>query len=380
MGKLLDMISDFFDPRSDERNDELESTANENLEVRENDAVGESTAEVIELSVVINFVRELESYYTNDIFKLNSDYIGNVQMSDDEIAFVKKKIAEYQAAVDLIELVKKELLQLESKLRDIFGKSSYEFYDELVEEEKESTFKNAFHIVCKLMSINVIPKLDRIIQKRLEEYKKSWEITEDVPPNTSLRLLDRNRNLETYKVCYFEKKIQIPDMEKELLPEQLMAIDQIQINHLAFDNPASGKVWIRFSTVSRKQLEYLKKSTIFPINWDAENNGICYDIVDTSVLEAYIKSMIRLLIMQDDYIVISLVNPNSEMVQQLGSIVDVDEDNKKVIVIDRMAFLSNERTGTYKDNLQFELISRKGNMKSISFKSYYGFICNFIHY
>lgn len=379
MGKLLDMISDFFDPRSDERNGELENTENENLEVRENEDTMGSTTEIIELSVVINFVRELESYYTNDIFKLNSDYIGNVQMSDDEIAFVKKKIAEYQAAVDLIELVKKQLIQEENKLRDIFGKSSYGFYDELVEEEKESTFKNAFHIVCKLMSINVIPKLDKIIQKRLEEYKASWRIAEDVPPNTSLRLLDRSGKSETYKVCDFEKKIRISQNERELLQEQLVAIDQIQINPFALNNPTS-KVWVRVATVSRKQLEYLKKSTVFPINWDTESNGICYDIVDISIFEAYIKSMIKLLIMYDDYIVISLVNPNSEMVQQLGNVVEVDEDAKKVTITDKMAFLSYERTGIYKDNLQFELISRKGNLKSISFKSYYDFICKFIHY
>ena len=74
--KVLKAIADFFILEEDEE----ETQDKEVVESKEQ----ERTDKPIELSEVIEFIRELESYYTNDIFKEKSEYIDSV-LSEPEI-------------------------------------------------------------------------------------------------------------------------------------------------------------------------------------------------------------------------------------------------------------------------------------------------------
>lgn len=373
MSKLVELLSGFFGI-NDEEVDETQNNTDESTAVQSTTAEESKAEEKIELSTVIDFVRELEAFYTSDIFKLNSDYISNTDLSADETAFIKKKAAEYQSAVNSIELIKDQLLREDSKFKEMLGKSNYSFYDSLVSEERESTYENAFSIVSRLISVNVNPNLDRIIEERLRQYMLSWKIEGKLPVNMSLRLLDRKANVETYQIGKITKQIILPDREVELLPEQLEAIDQIAIKQIPFSNPANT-IWVRITPVQRKHLDYLKKSTIFPSVYSTEETGICYDAIEPECLEVYLRAMFRLLLSREEFMVISIINPNNEMCQLIKGIT-IDEN--RVTINDKASFLMKERTGEFKDNLQFGLVSKKQNLKKVEFQSYTEFISYFI--
>lgn len=370
--KIIELISDFFN--IDEKNEE-NNESKENITVEPE--VQEQAEQQVELSSVIDFVRELEAYYTNDIFKKRSAYINN-SLTEDEAIFLKKKIKEYEVSVKLITDIKEKLIEKERGCKELWGKTSYSFYSELENAKLKNTFEEAFEIVKQLTAVNVIPELDDIISKRLITYKKSWKLDENIPKNTSLRIIKREGNIETYQFGAFQKKVIDEDLGKELLPEQLSAINKINIQ-LSFKDPSVSNVWIRCAVIKRRQLEFLKKSTIFPNDWENDaSEEIIYDIVDCCDIEYYIRAIMQLLISKKDYLVISIINPNSTFSRIVKDDVEVDLENRRVKIIDKMNFLLSERTGVYGDNLQVAYISRKQNLQKLMFFSFSDFVGNFL--
>ena len=68
---ILDKLLDFIDlDEGEENKNEGDTTSRNSLEQKQN----EDTP--IKLSEVTDFIRELESYYTNDIFKERSEFIN----------------------------------------------------------------------------------------------------------------------------------------------------------------------------------------------------------------------------------------------------------------------------------------------------------------
>lgn len=369
MAKIIEMISNVFL----KRNNHEETLHNENLEKQEEEQRIEDT-KTLDLSTVIDFVRELETYYTNDIFKQRYVYMNN-SLTDNQAKFIKKKIQEYELSMNLITRIKGTLLKKEEELREIWGKSSYSFYSELEKAKLEDIFYEAFEIVKQITIVNVIPELDEIIINRLEEYKRNWNITIDIPKNTSLRIIEKEGDIDTYRFGDFEKKV--IDMEHfiELLPEQLNAINKIKIN-ISFIETATN-AWIRCTSISRQQLEFLKKSTIFKNDWEfGKESEILYDIIDYSQIEYYIKAIMQLLLIRKEYLLITIINPNTTFINQVKDTVEVN--NNYVKVIDKMKFILPEKKGIYEDNLQFAIVSRKQNLESITFQSYKDFISNFL--
>lgn len=368
--KILRMLNSFFELEEEEEKQENNPT--------EDSATERTTEQPIQLSEVIDFIRELEAYYTNDIFKHKSSFINNA-VSDDEAKFLKKKIQEYESAVTLITGIKEKLLEKERSCGDLWGKTSYSFYSELESARLNNVFNEAFDIVKKTTTINVIPELDSIIVKRLEKYRESWKIGNDVeiPQNTSVRIVGRKGNVETYQFGNFQKDI--VDTEQEmLLPEQIRAIRELVVN-VKFQRPALDYVWIRCATVERQQLENLKKTTVFQNDWESGMlEEMVYDIVHSSDVEYYIRAILQLLLPRKPYVIISILNPNDDILTKIKDFIEVDTNNQKVKVIDKMAFMLPERTGGYGDNLQFEYISRKHCLKNLSFQSFGDFIRNFL--
>lgn len=361
--KIFKLISNLFEP-DEERNESVD-------EVSLSCSSNERNDNTIQLSEVIDFIRELEAYYTNDIFKLKSSYINN-DLLEDQVILFKKKIQQYETSVKVIIKIKERLIEKERECKDLWGKTSYSFYEELENAKLEDVFSKAFEIVVQINSINVIPELDEIIKKRLEMYKENWKLDDyNIPKNTSLRLVERNGNIETYQFGDFRKDVIDIDLAKDLLPEQLSAINKLNIS---FQKPLLGNVWIRCTTINRKQLETLKRSTTFKNDWEnGMEEEIVYDIVDCQDIEYYIRAMLQLLLLRNSYVIISIIIPNDNMIDS----VELNVEEKRVRVIDKMKFLLPERIN-YGDNLQFEIVSRKFSLEKLEFRSYSNFIKNFL--
>ena len=366
--KILDTIYNFFEI------DKKNNNATENP-ITENEMREEKQ---IEISVVIDFARELEAYYTNDIFKQKSDYINDVSLTDDQVKFLKKKIQEYEYALKLIVKIKEKLLQIEKGYKELWSKTSYSFYDELESAKLKDILFEAFQVVKQLAAINAIPELDEIIRKRLISYQKSWNLeSEDIPKNIGLRIIKKREIIETYQFGDFQKEIIESDSYHNLLIEQLSAIKKLKVK-FSFESPVNNNIWIRCTTINRQQLEYLKKTTFFYNDWEnGVRDEIVFDIVECNDIEYYVRAMLELLLPRKSYVIISIVNPNFEMLDLLQDAIEIDNQNRKVKIVNKMVFLLPERTG-YKDNLQIECVSRKQRLEEISFKSYSDFINKFI--
>lgn len=376
---ILDKLLDFIDlEKGGENQNEGDTTLRNSLNQKQNDDIP------IKLSEVTDFIRELESYYTNDIFKERSEFI-NANLSEDEIVLLKKRIAEDERAVENISCIKDEVIKKERSYSEIWGKSSYSFYDKLESKKSEEIFKETFEIIKKLVEANVKEELDEIIIDRLKVYYKSWKIGSEfiAPINTGLRIKSRsfnektNLNEETYQFGVFRKRI-IAEDEKSLLKEQIDAIKKMQVQISELVNTQS--VWIRCITITRKQLNFVKKTLAFPNDWEVgENNKLNYDIVNTEEIEYYIKSVLQLILSKKDYVLISILIPNSNLLQQLSGIIRVDDEERKVKILDNAKYVLMERNGAYKNNLKFNFISKKENLNIISFISYETFVKTFLN-
>ena len=373
---ILDKLLDFIDlDEGEENKNEGDTTSRNSLDQKQN----EDTP--IKLSEVTDFIRELESYYTNDIFKERSEFI-NANLSEDEIVLLKKRIAEDEGALEDISCIKDKVIEQERSYSEIWGKSSYSFYDKLESRKLEEIFKETFEIIKKLVEANVKEELDEIIIDRLKVYYKSWKIGSEftVPINTGLRIKSRSLNEKTnlkeevYQFGVFQKRV-IAEDENTLLKEQIDALKkmQIQISGLA----DTQSVWIRCVTITRKQLNFIKKTLVFPNDWEVgENDKLTYDIVNIEELEYYIRSVLQLILSKKDYVLISMLIPNSNLLQ---GIVRVDDAERKVTILDKEKYVLMERNGAYKNNLKFNFISKKEDLRQLSFITYETFVKPFLN-
>lgn len=372
---ILDKLLDFIDlDEGGENQNEGDTTSRNSLDQKQN----EDTP--IKLSEVTDFIRELESYYTNDIFKERSEFI-NANLSEDEIVLLKKRIAEDEGALEDISCIKDKVIEQERSCSEIWGKSSYSFYDKLESRKLEEIFKETFEIIKKLVDANVKEELDEIIVDRLEVYYKSWKIGSEftIPINTGLRIKSRSLNKKTnlkeevYQFGVFQKRV-IAEDENTLLKEQIEALKKMQIQISELANTQS--VWIRCVTITREQLNFIKKTLVFPNDWEVgENDKLTYDIVNTEELEYYIRSVLQLILSKKDYVLISMLIPNSNLLQ---GIVRVDDAERKVTILDKEKYVLMERNGAY-NNLKFNFISRKEDLRQLSFISYETFVKPFLN-
>ena len=375
---ILNKLLDFIDlDEGGENLNEGDTTSRNSLEQKQN----EDTP--IKLSEVTDFIRELESYYTNDIFKERSEFI-NTNLSEDEIVLLKKKIAEDEGALEDISCIKDKVIEQERSCSEIWGKSSYSFYDKLESRKLEEIFKETFEIIKKLVDANVKEELDEIIIDRLKVYYKSWKIGSEftVPINTGLRIKSRSLNEksnlkeEVYQFGVFQKRI-IAEDENTLLKEQIDALKKIQIQISGLNMQS---VWIKCVTITRKQLNFIKKTLVFPNDWEVgENDKFTYDIVNTEELEYYIRSVLQLILSKKDYVLISILIPDSNLLQQLSGIVRVDSAERKVTILDKEKYVLMERNGAYKNNLKFNFISKKEDLRQLSFITYETFVKPFLN-
>ena len=362
MAGILEKITDFF--TLDDEDESEEETTNQET-TSENAEGGE--AEKIDLSTIIGFVRELEAYYTNDIFKMRSSYMNDLSNEDKAIYF-KKKILEYETSVKEISQIKNKLLEKERSCKELWGKSAYSFYEELEATKLSGIFKEAFDIVKQLIVVNSIPELEKIIGKRLKQYQKSWNLSGDnIPKNRSLQIVDRKNGVETYKFGDYQKEIVVLE-GKKLSPEKILAIKSMKVSY-KFEE-CQESLWIRCAVVTRKQLDFIHKTAHFPNDWEKNaGDGIIYDIVPKEDVESYVVAMTELLLPRKDFVLITMINPSSNFISKYGNMMKIDETSKKAEVVDKTSFLLLERSG-FNEDLKFCVISSKSSLKEAIFCKY----------
>ena len=156
----------------------------------------------------ISFVAELQSYYYNDVCKMQTDLVMRTSMTEKETSFLSKKIKQEQVALSQIDEIFNLIKENEKEYQEVFKKSVYSFFEEIQSEKMETVQKKVFNVIIKLISVNTKPELQNIILERIERYKKAWNISEEIqiPINCNAILVDANSSTEKYKFGKYSKQ------------------------------------------------------------------------------------------------------------------------------------------------------------------------------
>lgn len=335
-----------------------------------NEEVLKPEEEQFTLQNVISFVSELQSYYYNDICKIRTESLTRNDISEDEEEFLKKKLIQESVAMNHIDSILKDIVSCEREYQSIWGKSVYSFYNEIEKEKLKEVQEKVFKVMVKLNQVNVKSELETIILERLEQYRIAWNLLEDIeiPNNTSLVILSRQNGEETYKFGKFKKVILIDESipKYELSFSQLKSIRDLKVT-MNFENPTE-ELWIRISVVSRLELNFMKRTSIFPINWKetekTESYVTTFDVVKCIDLQDYLKGMLQLLLTRNTYVILTVINPSDYMQQILKSRVKYKEGKVSII---GLKFILDERSQIYKDNLQVSRIDRRNIPEDVKF-------------
>ena len=115
----------------------------------------------------ISFVAELQSYYYNDVCKMQTDLVMRTSMAEKETSFLSKKIKQEQVALSQIDEIFNLIKENEKEYQEVFKKSVYSFFEEIQSEKMETVQKKVFNVVIKLLSVNTKPELQNIILERI---------------------------------------------------------------------------------------------------------------------------------------------------------------------------------------------------------------------
>ena len=322
---------------------------------------------------VISFVSELQSYYYNDICKMQTNLIVQTGLTKSEVNFINKKIKQDQVALSQIDEIFDLIDKEERKFQSVGRKSVYSFYDEIEKAKLETVQKEVFEILLKLCEVNTKPELDSVIRDRIELYHQTWKIDTQfsIPKNYNPILVDGNNGIEEYRFGDFEKFVYQIDNEKVLSSKQL---DKIRALKFEFeDRIQTDCVWVCVASVTRFQLNFMRRTCIIKNDWEhiPENTDKLYfDIVNVNDLEQYLKGILQIILSRKTYAVISIVVPTNDMLRCIGPI---EQKEGKVEICKRYRFYLKERSGIYKNNLITARIDRRNIPEKLQFVSYLKF-------
>lgn len=322
------------------------------------------------LQDAVNFVAELQSYYYNDICKMQSDLVVQT-LSTNEEKFINKKIKQDKTALSQIDEVLDQVKENQKEYQTVWKKSVYSFYDEIEKVKLASVQTKVFAILIQLCAINTKQELDTIILNRIEKYKEAWNISEEIqiPKNFNAILIDGSDGLERYRFGEFFKTVHTNDADIVLNGKQL---NQIRALDFEFkDNIPTDEVWVYVSNVTRLQLNFMRRNCMIGNTWEElPKNKLILDVVKMKDLKQYLKGVLQIVFTKNAHAVISIVVPTREMLSVLGPIEKKDE---KVEIVKRYRFYLKERSGLYKNNLITTRISRRRIPEKVQFISYLEF-------
>ena len=345
---------------------------------RENQTEGTKETNISEttettLQDVVNFVAELQSYYFNDICKMQTDLLVDNNFTQSKINFINKKIKQEQVALSQIEEILDLVRKKEREYQSVFGKSVYSFYDEIEDAKLETVQAEVFEILIKLFEVNTKPELNKIISKRIKTYCNAWKITTqiEIPKNYNAIIVDEEDGIEEYHFGDFCKNVYAKNDEKTLSASQL---DKIRALKFEFENTIpTNEVWVYASSTTRMHLNFMRQTCILPNDWEyteEENSNICFDIVKTEELEEYLKGILQILLKRRTHAVISIIIPTNDMLRALHP---TKRNGNKAEICKKYRFQFKQRSGLYKENLLTTRVDRRNIPEKLNFVSYLNF-------
>lgn len=355
MGNFFNL---FFGLEDDDENDSTTTNRQEESRVESEPEV-ELSSVGTSLQDVENFVAELQSYYFNDLTKMQADLIVNT-MTPSHINFVNKKIKQEQIALSQIDEILSLVREKEREYQSVWSKSIYSFYGEIEEQKLSTAQKEVFIIVLRLCSVNTKPELKSVIYNRIKSYKEAWNIGGEIqiPTNYNVVLVDEKDGVEKYQFGEFTKYVIAGKDDKVLSSSQL---DKIRAIDFEVDEPfPTNQVWVYVSCCTRLQVNFMRRTCFIDKTWEYapdEDRKLCLDVVEVDQLDQYLKGVLQIVLAKRTYAVISIVVPTAEMRRIIGPI--EEREDRKVEILNSFKFIYGERSGNYKHNLLTARIDRR---------------------
>lgn len=326
------------------------------------------------LQDVVNFVAELQSYYYNDICKMQADLLVETDLTKSEENFMNKKIKQEQIALKQIDEVLDLVRKNEREYQSIWGKSVYSFYDEIEKAKLSVVYQEVFEILLKLCEINTKPELESVILKRIKQYKTAWNIDSEIsiPKNYNAIIVEENEGIEKYRFGDFYKEVYAIENERSLTITQL---NELRALKFEFESTIpTDCVWVYISSVTRAQLNLMRKTCLIKTDWEyttkESKSKLCFDIVKVKDLEQYLKGILQIILTRRIHAVISIFIPTNDMLRIIGP---TNQKDSKVEICKKMRFILKERSGVYKDNLITARVDRRNIPEKLKFVSYLNF-------
>lgn len=325
------------------------------------------------LQDVINFVAELQSYYYNDICRMQTDLLTQGTLSDSEVKFINRKIKQDKVALKQIDEILNLIQQNEREYHTVWRKSAYSFYDEIEKAKLADVQLKVFMIIIRLCEVNTKPELEEIILKRIKTYKQAWNIDPQIsiPKNYNVIFLDGNCDIEKYRFGDFEKQVCANGNEYVLSSKQLDKIRALKFEWE--DKIQTNTVWVHVSAVTRLQLNYMRRTCIIDNDWEYNpevTKALQFDIVNMNELEQYLKGILQIVLTRKTYAVISIIQPTNDMLRVIGPTL---RKGDKVEIVKKYGFCLKERSGLYKENLITARLDRRDIPETLKFKPYLKF-------
>lgn len=322
------------------------------------------------LQDAVAFVEELQSYYYNDVCKMQADLVVQTNLTEQEVNVAQKKINQDKMALAQIDQILAQLKECVGEFQSVWKKAVYSFYDEIEKQKLISMQTKVFTILLRLNAVNTKLELASVIAKRLENYRKAWNICEnvEVPRNYNVILTDGKDGIETYRFGNFCKKTRAKQIEVELTLKQLEQIRDMEVN--LQEQVSTDKVWVYVANVTRLQLNFIRRTCFVRSTWESqekEDDGLFLDEVRVCDFEQYIKGVLQIVFTKNRYAIVTLVVPTAEMLRVIGPI---RQEEEKIEICKRLRFILKERSGLYKDNLRIQRLDRRNLPQELYFMSY----------
>lgn len=331
---------------------------------------GENSEEEATLQDAIAFTEELQSYYYNDICKMQADLVMQSSLSEQELRVANKKVHQDQIALNQIDKILDQLKDCMGRYQDVWKKAVYSFYDEIEKQQMVTAQEQVFETILKLSAVNTKPELTPIITKRLTIYHRAWNIAQklEIPKNYNVILRASKDGVETYHFGDFEKQVYTQTNDIELTMAQLDQIRNMKVD--LQEQVQTEKVWVYVANSTRFQLNFMRRTCFINSTWEyskEEKSKLFLDVVKVCDFEQYIKGILQLVFTKNRYAIVSLIVPTEAMLRVIGPTL---QEDGKVQICNRLWFILRERSHVYNDNLKTQRLDRRNLPEELHFMSY----------
>jgi len=347
-----------------------EENQEETLNNGQKEQKGENSEVGTTLQDAITFVEELQSYYYNDVCKMQADLVMQSNLSEQDASVTNKKIRQDQIALNQIDGILDQLKGCMGRYQDVWKKAVYSFYDEIEKQQMVTAQEEVFEVLLKLNAVNTKPELTPIITKRLTTYHRAWNIAQEleVPKNYNVILTESKDGIGTYHFGDFKKQVYIQMDDRSLTAQQIDQIRNMKVD-LQGQVPTE-KVWVYVANSTRLQLNFMRRTCFINSTWEyseEDKSKLFLDVVKVCDFEQYIKGILRLVFTKNRYAIVSLIVPTDEMLRVIGPTL---QEDGKVQICNRLWFILRERSRVYKGDLKTQRLDRRNLPEELEFVSY----------